>query len=196
MSSCTGSARDVDLPGRQAGPSSLALRSLAKPRPTPSSAVRQARRPCLPGAWNRPVSSTIYGSSLGSAMRYSRTSVPHSGELSLAWSYSGISKPQAFDRVEEKPVKCWSRLRLAFCLALSAMMVASAFAWQATSHPARRIYVEPLATQQGSEAFRTSLIAALKKLNTVSLASDEADADLILGGGGQIWIRGYRSHKP
>ena len=31
---------------------------------------------------------------------------------------------------------------------------------------------------------------------SVSVATDEADADAILGGGGEVWIKGYRSHNP
>jgi phosphate transport system substrate-binding protein len=40
------------------------------------------------------------------------------------------------------------------------------------------------------------MIAELRKLNSVSLAADESSADAILGGGGEVWIKGYRSHNP
>ena len=40
------------------------------------------------------------------------------------------------------------------------------------------------------------MAAELRKLNSVSLVPDESTADLILGGGGEIWIRGYRSFSP
>jgi phosphate ABC transporter phosphate-binding protein len=40
------------------------------------------------------------------------------------------------------------------------------------------------------------VIAELGKLNSVSLAADESRADAILGGGGEVWIKGYRSHNP
>jgi hypothetical protein len=63
-------------------------------------------------------------------------------------------------------------------------------------NPIRRIYVEPFTTREGSEKFREDLIAELRKRNSVTLAGDESSADAILGGGGEIWIKGYRSHNP
>jgi phosphate transport system substrate-binding protein len=66
----------------------------------------------------------------------------------------------------------------------------------ATANPIKRIYVEPFATREGSEKFREDLIAELRKRNAVTLAGDESSADAILGGGGEIWIKGYRSHNP
>jgi hypothetical protein len=60
----------------------------------------------------------------------------------------------------------------------------------------RRIYVEPFATREGSEALREDMLAELRKIKSVSLAGDESSADAILGGGGEVWIRGYRSHNP
>jgi PBP superfamily domain len=59
----------------------------------------------------------------------------------------------------------------------------------------RRLYVEPFATQAGSEKFREDVISQLRKLNSVSVAADESSADAILGGG-EVWIKGYRSHNP
>ena len=64
------------------------------------------------------------------------------------------------------------------------------------SNKIRQIYVEPFTTQQGSERFREDVIGELRKLPSVSLASDESSADAILGGGGDVWIKGYRSHNP
>ena len=81
----------------------------------------------------------------------------------------------------------------AFCCAL----LGSALAWQtAPANQIRRIYVEPFATRAGSEKFREDVISELRKLNSVSLAADESSADAILGGGGEVWIKGYRSHNP
>jgi phosphate transport system substrate-binding protein len=76
-------------------------------------------------------------------------------------------------------------------------MLVHAFAWQAApTNRIRRIYVEPFTTQAGSAKFREDVIADLRKLSSVSLASDESSADAILGGGGEVWIKGYRSHNP
>jgi phosphate transport system substrate-binding protein len=90
-----------------------------------------------------------------------------------------------------------SRSRLAICFAFCCVMVAPALAWQtAAANPIRRIYVEPFATQAGSEKFREDVIAELRGLKSVSLVVDESSADAILGGGGEVWVKGYRSHNP
>ena len=86
---------------------------------------------------------------------------------------------------------------LTICLAFCWAMFGSALVGQ-TAPPSqiRRLYVEPFATQAGSEKFREDVIGELRKLNSVSLAADEPSADAILGGGGEVWIKGYRSHNP
>lgn len=90
-----------------------------------------------------------------------------------------------------------SALRLAIFFGLCCAMSGSAFAWQtAPGNRIRRIYVEPFTTRAGAEKFREDVIAELRKLSSVSLASDESSADAILGGGGEVWIKGYRSHNP
>jgi hypothetical protein len=91
-----------------------------------------------------------------------------------------------------------STLRLTVCIAFWCSMLSSALAWQTlpANQTTRRIYVEPFVTQEGSEKFRENVIAELRKLNSVSLAKDESSANAILGGGGEVWIKGYRSHNP
>ena len=90
-----------------------------------------------------------------------------------------------------------SPFRLTVCFAFCCAMFGSALAWQtAPANQIRRIYVEPFTTQPGCEKFREGLITELRKLNSVLLAADESSADAILGGGGEVWIKGYRSHNP
>jgi phosphate ABC transporter phosphate-binding protein len=90
-----------------------------------------------------------------------------------------------------------SPFRLTVCFAFCCAMLGYALAWQtAPANQIRRIYVESFATQAGSEKFREDVISELRKLNSVSLAADESGADAILGGGGEVWIKGYRSHNP
>jgi phosphate transport system substrate-binding protein len=89
------------------------------------------------------------------------------------------------------------RFRLTVCFAFCCAMFGPALAGQtAPADQIRRLYVEPFATQVGSEKFREDVISELRKLNSVSLAADESSADLILGGGGEVWIKGYRTHNP
>ena len=89
------------------------------------------------------------------------------------------------------------RFRLILCVSFCCVMFGSALARQtAPATQVRRIYVEPFITQAGSEKFREDVIAELSKLNSVSLAENESSADAILGGGGEVWVTGYRSHNP
>ena len=84
-------------------------------------------------------------------------------------------------------------LGFAFCCA----MAFSAFARQTVpTEGIKRIYVEPFTTGKGAEKFREDVIAELRRLSSILIASDESSADAILGGGGEIWIKGYRSHNP
>ena len=60
----------------------------------------------------------------------------------------------------------------------------------------RSVYVEAFATKSGAAKLREDVTAELRKLKSVSLVTDESKADFILGGGGEIWVRGYRSFSP
>lgn len=62
--------------------------------------------------------------------------------------------------------------------------------------PARRLYVEAFTTSAGAAKLRDDVTAQLRKLHSISVVGDESKADLILGGGGEVWIRGYRSFSP
>ena len=75
----------------------------------------------------------------------------------------------------------------AFCCSIAAV---------AQPTPVRRIYVEPFTTQDKSEKFRDDVITELRKQSSVSIVPSASGADLILGGGGAIWVRGYTSLNP
>jgi phosphate ABC transporter phosphate-binding protein len=86
--------------------------------------------------------------------------------------------------------------RVACALALP-IFAWQALAWQPAKPPGiKRLYVEPFTTQAGSEKLREDMLSELRKMSSISLVSSEAAADLILGGGGEIWIKGYRSLNP
>ncbi len=88
-------------------------------------------------------------------------------------------------------------LKLGSVLALGCCLLAGpAFARQAKERGAKRLYVEAFATETGAEKLREDITAELRKLNSVSLVSDKASADFVLGGGGEVWIKGYRSFSP
>ncbi len=66
----------------------------------------------------------------------------------------------------------------------------------ATASPTKRLYVEPFTTDPGSPKLREDVVAELRKIHSLSLVTAESDADAILGGGGGIWVKGYRSLNP
>jgi phosphate transport system substrate-binding protein len=78
------------------------------------------------------------------------------------------------------------------------VLAVSARAWQPDDIAAhfKRVYVEPFTTRSGSEALRGDVIGELRKLKTIAIADSASHADLILGGGGEIWVAGYRSLNP
>ncbi|MGD1093562.1 MAG: phosphate ABC transporter substrate-binding protein PstS [Bryobacteraceae bacterium] len=83
------------------------------------------------------------------------------------------------------------------CAVTMPLFVWQAVAWEPQKPPGiRRLYVEPFTTQAGSEKLREDVISELRKMSSISLVSSEANADIILGGGGEIWIKGYRSLNP
>lgn len=66
----------------------------------------------------------------------------------------------------------------------------------AQSEAPKRLYVEPFATKAGPEKLREEVVSELRKLGSISLVSDATGADFVLGGGGEVWIKGYRSLNP
>lgn len=83
------------------------------------------------------------------------------------------------------------------CLVCCCAIAAPSPAWQDGRPSAgRRLYVEPFTTKAAPEKLREQVIAELSKLSGVSLVPNESGADAILGGGGEIWIKGYRSLNP
>ena len=87
--------------------------------------------------------------------------------------------------------------QLTVCFALCCAIAGSALIGQTPAATRiRQIYVEPFTTHEGADKFREDVIAELRKLTSVSLVSEESSADAILGGGGEVWIKGFRSHNP
>jgi hypothetical protein len=80
--------------------------------------------------------------------------------------------------------------RLACCFVVAAPM----FGWPVSG--SKRLYVEPFTTKAGSEKLRNAVVAELRKLGSISLVADESSAEAILGGGGEVWIKGYTSLNP
>jgi phosphate transport system substrate-binding protein len=81
------------------------------------------------------------------------------------------------------PIGCW-------------LLAGPAFAWQVSAGAVKRLYVEPFATKTDADKLHDDVTEELRKQRAFTLVRDEANADLILGGGGEIWIRGYHSFSP
>src|SRR5580658_1845776 len=79
-------------------------------------------------------------------------------------------------------------------VSLAAVSIATtpAGAWQPKPGKVDRVYVEAFVTKSPTDTFQKDLTAELRKISSISLAPDESSADLILGGGGEIWVKGYR----
>jgi hypothetical protein len=72
-----------------------------------------------------------------------------------------------------------------------------AFASQpADSISFKKLYIEPLSVKTGSTKLRDDMIAQLRKVNVFSLVSNKANADAILSGNGEVWVKGYVSLNP
>jgi hypothetical protein len=66
----------------------------------------------------------------------------------------------------------------------------------ATLGAVKRIYVEPLGGKPGAEELRADLIAELRKSHRVTVLASLQEADAVIGGTGETWIRGYYSLNP
>ena len=111
----------------------------------------------------------------------------------------GASATPAFDvrMIKIQTTMTASRMKWVARFACCCTIAVQSFAWQTgRAQEIKRLYVEPFTTKAGSEKIREDLIAELRKLSAISLVSDESSADAILGGGGEIWIKGYRSLNP
>jgi phosphate ABC transporter phosphate-binding protein len=89
-------------------------------------------------------------------------------------------------------ISSWWRRRFRLRL-LTTVILACAIA---NASPTKRLYVEPFTTESGSPTLREDVLSELRKIPSLSLVPAESDADLVLGGGGGVWIKGYRSLNP
>jgi phosphate ABC transporter phosphate-binding protein len=84
-------------------------------------------------------------------------------------------------------------------------MTARRFLWIAISlcwlmplglYGGTRLFVETLAARDRGDRLRDALVAELRRSSAISVVTRAADAEAILGGGGEIWVQGYRSLNP
>ena len=89
--------------------------------------------------------------------------------------------------------------RRCFAAAVYVTVIApSAFSGEAQNQLAgiKRIYVAAFPSKTGSGKLQEDLIAQLRRLGSISIVASESDADGILRGDGETWIKGYKSLNP
>jgi phosphate ABC transporter phosphate-binding protein len=107
--------------------------------------------------------------------------------LVFHFDYGGAETALSYNRVRVK-----SLIRIACLCSLAGL----ALAGQTVANGGKRLYVDGLTTKGDEQKLRQALIAEIRKSNSVTLVSDPANADLILDGGGEIWVKGYHSFSP
>lgn len=60
----------------------------------------------------------------------------------------------------------------------------------------KSVYVDSFGAKPGARELRASLIAALEKSHKLKVAAAAGQADAVLSGSGETWIRGYYSLNP
>ena len=60
----------------------------------------------------------------------------------------------------------------------------------------KRVYVEAFPEKTGSKKLREDLIAQLQKQGMFSIVATEGEADAVIAGDGETWIKGYQSLNP
>jgi hypothetical protein len=72
-------------------------------------------------------------------------------------------------------------------------VIAGRFAFAA---PAERIYVDSFGDKPGAKMLREEIVKLLSKSRGVGVAADRSQADYILSGSGETYIRGYIGTNP
>ncbi|HUA18092.1 MAG TPA: hypothetical protein VMB25_05060 [Bryobacteraceae bacterium] len=70
----------------------------------------------------------------------------------------------------------------------------TAFLWGQST--AKRIFVADLGDKPAMQEVRNFLAADLRKSKVFTLAGSQADADAVLSGHGDLWVKGYYSLNP
>lgn len=65
-----------------------------------------------------------------------------------------------------------------------------------TLRAVNRVYVEPFAGKSGAPELRADLIVELRKSHRLMVVKSPQEADAVLSGTGESWIRGYYSLNP
>jgi hypothetical protein len=96
----------------------------------------------------------------------------------------------------------WRGLIILTDLASTALFLLASLAGFAAGRTAddlkdvRKVYVGSLGHEQAAEQLRKDVISQLKKSGLVEVVSSPREADAVLTGAAELWIRGYYSLNP
>lgn len=88
------------------------------------------------------------------------------------------------------------RLFGVFGIALTLAAAAAASQSAGSLDQVKRVYVGSFGVKSESEKLRDSLIAELRKYNRLTVVPRAADADAVLQGSGDVWVKGYYALNP
>jgi hypothetical protein len=60
----------------------------------------------------------------------------------------------------------------------------------------KKVYVDSLGSKKGASEIREALIARLRKSQEIQVVANAEEADAVITGNGEIWIKGYYSTDP
>jgi hypothetical protein len=60
----------------------------------------------------------------------------------------------------------------------------------------KKVYVDTLGYKKGASELRDALIARLRKSKEIEVVAAAGDADAVITGNGEIWIKGYYTTDP
>jgi len=66
----------------------------------------------------------------------------------------------------------------------------------ASAQAVKRVYVDPFGNKPGAEKLHDALIEELRKSHQVVVAQSPGEADVVISGTGETWIRGYYTLNP
>lgn len=95
---------------------------------------------------------------------------------------------------------CWRRVALVLMVCAAGLsLVDAGTAAPQTAVPLsqiKKIYVDSLGAKKGSAELRDALVKRLRKVRGLEVVSTKEDADAVITGTGELWVKGYYTTNP
>jgi hypothetical protein len=95
---------------------------------------------------------------------------------------------------------CWRRVAsILMVCAVGILLVGAGTATAQTVIPLsqiKKIYVDSLGAKKGSTELRDALVKRLRKVRGLEVVSTKEDADAVITGTGELWVKGYYTTNP